>query len=379
MIALFQEDASKPDFTNLPRNYFTGTTRQVPRRQNVKFPVEIGNTKLSEVYAALAAKAIPILQFRDRSNPIRRVRSYSLYRTSELMDSEINIQGDYMSEILVDKLLSPTLKRTLSRRGFVRNLGFAGAAAAGTGLLAGCGSSMTVKAASTPDNTSGDTAQQIFTAALIAEDLATTFYFNGLNSGSVTSGLQPGDISYLQAALNEEIDHANLLRTQLSSSDSTTDPVQMFLFPAGAFTSLTGFLSTLDALENAFIGAYLAAVKEFAQMAADTKSGALTQTSVAGPVYTSVQLEYFAEISASIMGVECEHRALGRDIGNSSPADNECFEMQDTITTVYNGTTSAVAALGPFVTNGNISLQIALAGATSIIGSGTCSGTAPTT
>jgi len=36
------------------------------------------------------------------------------------------------------------------------------------------------------DNTSGDTAQQIFTAALIAEDLATTFYYNGLTGMVIT-------------------------------------------------------------------------------------------------------------------------------------------------------------------------------------------------
>jgi hypothetical protein len=95
--------------------------------------------------------------------------------------------------------------------------------------------------------------------------------------------------------------------------------------------------------------------------------------------YTSVQLEYFAEVSASIMGVECEHRALGRSIAGMIPADNQCFQMQDSITTVFNGSTSAAAALGPFITNGDTSLQTALTGSTALIGSGTCSGTAPTT
>ena len=152
----------------------------------------------------------------------------------------------------------------------------------------------------------------------------------------------------------------------------------MFLFPTGTFSSLATFLSVLDALENAFIGAYLAAVKEFAQMAVDTKGGT-SQMSAAGTAYTTVQLEYFAEVAASIMGVECEHRALGRSIAGAIPADNECFEMQDTITTVFTGNTSAAAALGPFINGGDTSLQTALTGATALIGSGTCSGTVPAT
>jgi hypothetical protein len=287
-----------------------------------------------------------------------------------------------MTEISVDKFLSRETKDALNRRGFVRKLGIAGAALAGTGLLTACGSSsssMMTAQASTLDNTSGDSAQQVFTAALIAEDLATTFYFNGLSAGAITAGLQADDIGYLQAALNEEIDHATLLRTQLSLADSTKDPTQMFLFPAGTFSVQATFLSVLDALENAFIGAYLAAVKEFAQMAADTKSGGKPQMSAAGAAYTSVQLEYFAEVSASIMGVECEHRVLGRSIAGLIPADNQCFQMQDSITTVFNGSASAAAALGPFITNGDTSLQTALAGSTALIGSGTCSGMAPTT
>ena len=285
-----------------------------------------------------------------------------------------------MGEILVDKFLSFEMKKALDRRGFVRNLGLAGAALAGTGLLSACGgsssgSSMMTAQAATLDNTSGDSAQQVFTAALIAEDLASTFYFNGVSAGAITSALQADDIAYLKAALNEEIDHANLLRAQLNIAASTSDPVQMFLFPTGTFSSLTTFLSVLDALENAFIGAYLAAVKEFAQMAVDTKGGT-SQMSAAGAVYTTPQLEYFAEVSASIMGVECEHRVLGREIASLLP-NNECFEMQDSITTVFNGTTSAAAALGPFITAGDTSLQTALAGAAALIGTGTCTGTVP--
>jgi hypothetical protein len=271
-----------------------------------------------------------------------------------------------------------------------------GAAAGLTGgLVAGAGLT-TAFASGSSDNTSGDTPQQIFTAALIAEDLATTFYYNGLigpviqdpalagHNGTATDPSpnprmsNPGNINYLQAALSEEIDHATLLRSLIDGSSPATDPYQTFYFPAGSFATLTAFTGLLDALENAFIGAYLAAIGELAAMAADTKAGITSYTDATGTAYTSIQLEYFARVAASILGVESEHRVLGRVISNSNPANNLCYEQMDGITTVYNGTTSAVAALTPFLTSTTgpgYSLQTALAGASAV--SLPCSGNPP--
>ncbi|HEV2245250.1 MAG TPA: ferritin-like domain-containing protein [Terriglobia bacterium] len=197
------------------------------------------------------------------------------------------------------------------------------------------------------DNTSGDTALQIFTAALIAEDLATTFYYNGIIT--LAAGLAADDQSYLKAALSEEIDHANLLRHLLAGSSPSSDPVQTFYFPTGSFESLASFLPLLDALENAFIGAYLRAVKEFAAMAADTKAGDRVQLSPSHQPYKSTQLEYFAEVAASILGIEAEHRALGRVIADHNPPNNLCYEQTDGITNVFHGASSAVVALTPFL------------------------------
>jgi len=56
-------------------------------------------------------------------------------------------------------------------------------------------------------------------------------------------------------------------------------------------------------LEEAFIAAYLAAVKEFCLLG---QPG-------------------LAQIAAQICGIENEHRALGRDIGGLIPADNWAF------------------------------------------------------
>jgi hypothetical protein len=223
----------------------------------------------------------------------------------------------------------------------------------------------------------GDTPQMIFTAALIAEDLATTFYYNAL-AGEVlhdpalagpggtpteVSGSR-GNVGYLRGALSQEISHADLMRKLIGRTDAAGDPVQTFYFPDGSFDDLGIFLSTLDALENAFIGAYLAAVRELSAMAArvalfpdDPANAALpvdpaVQLDAAGNPYTAAQLAYFAEASAAILCVEAEHRALGRVIGQSIPANNLCYAQTAGIRLVYSGASSAVAALAPFVKPG---------------------------
>ena len=93
-------------------------------------------------------------------------------------------------------------------------------------------------------------------------------------------------------------------------------------------------LDILDALENAFIGAYLNATIEFAEMAADTRAGVGHQLDSAGKRYTSSNLEYFAQVVAAIFGVESEHRVLGRVISNTNPANQLCYEQTDGLTSV---------------------------------------------
>jgi hypothetical protein len=273
------------------------------------------------------------------------------------------------------------VKKNFDRRRFLQATGIAGMGAAATALIGG---SATVLAAQrlAPKTTPGgvqdpitkDTPTQIFTAALIAEDLASTFYYNGLvgavlqdpalaGPGGRVTHAPNGDqdnVNYIRAALSEEITHANLFRTLLGISGSANDPVQIFYFPAGTFDTLTPFIATLEALENAFIAAYLAAIHEFARMSAVAGTGS---------DFTSGQLAYFSEVSAAIMGIECEHRVLGRDIASATPANNRNYELVDGIRSVYNGAHSAVVALTPFVTASTgpgFALSDALANAASV-------------
>lgn len=272
-------------------------------------------------------------------------------------------------------------KGLLPRRSFVSRAGLLGLTAAAAAFLPGT----PVRADEDDrDNLSGDTAQEIFTAALIAEDLASTFYYNGLvgkvimdpnlagpgGSATNTAAGNFGNVDYFRAALSEEIAHANLLRSLIGKTSSTTDPVQTFYLPTGTFDTLTPFLAVLDALENAFIGAYLNATIEFAQMAVDTRSYKGVQHDASGKPYTARELEYFAQVAASIMGIESEHRVLGRVVSNSNPANNLNYEQTDGLTSVYNGTHSAVVALTPFLAPGPgltaYSLQTALSNASSV-------------
>jgi hypothetical protein len=279
------------------------------------------------------------------------------------------------------KTVDGSVQGVLPRRSFVSRAGLLGLSAAAAAFLPGTEARADFFDRDDRDNLSGDTAQEIFTAALIAEDLATVFYYNGLigsvitdpnlagpggSATNVTSAGNLGNVEYFRAALSEEIQHANLLRSLIGKTSASTDPYQTFYFPANTFQALSAFTGILDALENAFIGAYLNATLEFGQMAGDTKGGYGYQRDSTGKPYTSRELEYFAEVAASIMGVEAEHRVLGRVVSNTNPANNLNYQQTDGLTSVYNGKASAVVALTPFLAPGTgltaYSLATALGG-----------------
>jgi hypothetical protein len=168
------------------------------------------------------------------------------------------------------------VKKNFDRRRFLQATGVAGMGAAAAALVAGSATALAAQELAAKATSGGvhdpitkDTPAQIFTAALIAEDLATTFYYNGLvgavlqdpalaGPGGRVTHAPHGDqnnVNYIRAALFEEITHANLFRTLLGISSSAGDPVQTFYFPVGTFDTLAPFIGTLEALENAFVGA----------------------------------------------------------------------------------------------------------------------------
>lgn len=222
-----------------------------------------------------------------------------------------------------------------------------------------------------PGEGCAESLQAIIGTALIAEQLATTFYYMALTTTELMSDSQlggsssdpnhpglppngnPGNVRFLQAALDAELKHANSLIKAGARSTFTR-----FYFPRGAFspTCATGqictlgnsndpstFLGVLDSLETAFVGAYLVAVRDF------------------------VTLGYpqLAEVAANIVGVESEHRALGRVIADAEPSNNLTLEGMP-----FACIGDAATALKPFLTGAGFphgaTAAIALPGAAQV-------------
>ncbi len=266
-----------------------------------------------------------------------------------------------MNSFIASQEVKNAAEARLNRRGFLSKAGLAGAGVAAAGLALASPKQAFAQSAAP----ARDSVKQILTAVLVAEDLASTFYYNALvgkviqdpalsgpggTAVKVSAAGNEGNVQYLRAALSEEVEHAAVARSLLQIPASSGDPYQTFHLPAGTFDTLAAFTGVLDALENAFIGAYLNAIQEFATMAAYGAISGGVYTDTDGAKYQSVQLVYFAKIAAATMGVEAEHRVLGRVISNSNPANNLAYEQLDGLNSVYNGPNSAVAALTPFLT-----------------------------
>jgi len=215
----------------------------------------------------------------------------------------------------------------------------AGAAAAGAGLLLGDTRSA---AAATSDTPTQASIQQILNTALTAEQLAMAFYYKGLTTPAImhdhrlggpsadpnnpgqAPGGDPANVKDMQSILDSEVKHAQALL-----SAGAMSPYKKFYFPPHTFRGLGAsndagtFLQVMDALETAFVGAYLAAVGEFVAVGRSDLAGVIVQ----------------------IMGVESEHRMLGRLISGFKTANNLTMQKNP-----FSSVTDAGKVLRPFVT-----------------------------
>ena len=108
--------------------------------------------------------------------------------------------------------------------------------------------------ASGPAFGSGMADADIAKLAATAELLAIDFYTRSIRSGK----LRGAEAAYLAAALQNERDHYKALAGVLGKAA----PKRLkFKFPAGTFGSARSIGRTGQALETAFVGAYLGAVK----------------------------------------------------------------------------------------------------------------------
>lgn len=201
---------------------------------------------------------------------------------------------------ITSELMGASSKKS-SRRSLIKG---AAAGAAGIAVAGAAGAFLLPKhnaAHASGGEGPEDSIVSILSIAATAEQLAVTFYTNGIaNAGKL--GISGANLDYLIAALVEEQIHLDFLVSAGGKPLTGT-----FSFPKAGetFEDQNTFIATLQQLEEAFIAAYLAAVSEFAQ-------------------YGQPRL---SQIAAQIMGVEAEHRALGRSISSNLPfANNFAFE-----------------------------------------------------
>ena len=137
--------------------------------------------------------------------------------------------------------------------------------------------------------------------ASTAEQLAVTFYSNGINNAA-TLGIAGQDLDDLKAAVIEEQIHHDFF-----VANGCKPLTGSFSFPnPKTFTDLQTFIGTQQTLEGAFDSAFIAASFEFAQM----------------------NMPDLARIAIMVAMIESEHRALGRRIAHLDPAPNWAFAPQ---------------------------------------------------
>lgn len=233
------------------------------------------------------------------------------------------------------------LQKAVSRRRFMAGVGTLGLGATAGLLLSGCGGS---------SSSSTNQDATIINAAATAEALATVMYDNIIKSAIYTNGLNgnANDQAYLVAGREQEAIHYQVL------VGAGAQPLALtFYFPTGMFTTANGqqnaqtVVNTLITLEDAFIAAYLIGIRDLSTSALKVLAG-------------------------QILGVESEHRTLGRviaaDLGlttvtglsgtpesvvgaNGHAANNIAFERTFSTTgPKFQTINDVVKALGPFVT-----------------------------
>lgn len=200
----------------------------------------------------------------------------------------------------------------LSRRRFIQ-----GSAGVGGGVaLAGFASAFGISSAFASHDTKDDV-QTIANLAATAETLAVTFYYAAITGAQFD--IDPDDVEYLKLAMDAEQYHLDILGT-LGGKSLT----QQFYVPANVLTDADTFIKTGLAAETAFVAAYLAATRRFAELG----QGKLAATT--------------AQHAAS----EAVHLSLIRDIAGLAPNDLALNAA------IYYNVSDAVPTLAPFLKGG---------------------------
>lgn len=201
---------------------------------------------------------------------------------------------------------------SISRRGLLKGAGgLAGglAAASFAGIFG-------LKAAEAAHN-ANDEPQTILNLAATAETLATTFYYAAITSAGFD--LADADVVYLKLALDAEKYHLDFL-----TSNGGRSLTNQFYVPANLLSDPALFVQVGANAETAFVGAYLAATRRFAELGVPRLAATTAQHACS----------------------EAQHLALIRDIGGLTP-NNLALPLP-----IYYNVSDAVPTLAPFLQGG---------------------------
>ena len=201
-------------------------------------------------------------------------------------------------------------------KAFTRRRALQVAAGVGGGLSAvGFGQLFGLQTAHAALQDAQDAPQTILNLAATAESLAITAYYHVIVSNPL--GASGGALDYLKRALSAEQYHLDFLK------GAGGEPITgEYYLPEAFFTDRAAAASTLVALETAFVAAYLAATRRFAELA-EARLAATT-----------------AQHAAS----EAEHLTLARLAGGLAPANPNGLPAP-----IYYNVSDAVPTLVPFI------------------------------
>ncbi|GAB4426447.1 MAG: ferritin-like domain-containing protein [Chloroflexi bacterium OHK40] len=200
----------------------------------------------------------------------------------------------------------------ISRRGLLKGAaGMTGglAAASFAGLFG-------IKAAEAAHDRMDD-AQTIVNLAATAETLATTFYYAALTAAQFEVSAE--DVAYLKLALDAEKYHLDFL-----VSNGGASLTRQFYVPANLLSDPALFVQVGANAETAFVGAYLAATRRFAELGVPRLAATTAQHACS----------------------EAQHLALIREIGGFAP-NNLALPLP-----IYYNVSDAVPTLAPFLQGG---------------------------
>ncbi|MDX2140516.1 MAG: SH3 domain-containing protein [Chloroflexota bacterium] len=165
----------------------------------------------------------------------------------------------------------------------------------------------------------GDDPQTMLNLAATAETFACVHYFTAINSAEALE-LTEQEVNWLKSFLDAELKHKQFLEANGAQSLATE-----FFVPENLFTDRALFVETTNTAENWFIAAYLAATRRFAELGEPL----------------------LAATTAQVSGVEAEHQALIRLMGDLQPSFQTLKEP------LFFNTSEVVPLFQPFLEGGD--------------------------